>query len=137
MWGLILVRVHRFYPSEYVPPIPSRKTTLLVGSIGAQNGQGIKDEGKRVVAGRFGGQGPMRRANFRVGKVSRALMCVADMVDAGQKVTFDRDENGDCSTILDKATGTSTPIPRKNKIYAVKLHVPKVSPFTGRAAQRP
>jgi len=97
------------------------------------NNQGVEDEGLRKVVGRIAGQGDCRLARFRVAKVSRPLMCVADMVDAGQRVVFDRNKAGrDCSYVEDKSTNVKTPIVRKNRVYELELHVERAScPFPG------
>ena len=81
--------------------------------------------------GRVGAQGPSRTARFRVAKVSRALMSVADMVDRGQKVIFDKIDGKDCSRSVDKASGIETPIKRVNMIYEFELHVAREVLFRG------
>ena len=82
--------------------------------------------------GKLGGTGPDRLAKFRVAKVSRPLMCVADMVDQNQMVVFDKDSDGaDCSYIYDKTSKSKYSIPRRNKIYELEMHVPRECPFKG------
>ena len=87
----------------------------------AANGGVIPDQGSRKVIGRIGDDGPLRSAKFWVAKVSRALMYVADMVDQRQRVIFDRDDDGDCSYILDKKTSIQTRIERRNRVYEPEL----------------
>ena len=66
----------------------------------------------------------MRSASFRVAKVSRPLMCVADMVDKGQTIVFTRGRDGrDASYMLDGGTGVQTAIDRRNKVYEIPFHV--------------
>ena len=85
----------------------------------------IPDQGSRKIIGKIGNGGPLRSARFRVAKVSRALMCVADMVDQGQRVVFELGADGkDGSYVLDRKTGIQTPIERRNRVYEFVLEVP-------------
>ena len=102
----------------------------------AADGNLVQDRGQRIVMGRVGAKGPLRSAKFRVAKVSRALMCVADMVDNEQRVIFDRTNGVDSSRMIDKATGIETPIVRRNRVYEFDLHVAKSAPFERHCRRR-
>ena len=65
----------------------------------------------------------MRSAKFRLAKVFRALMCVADMVDRNQKVIFEKVDGVDKSRVADLATGTETQLVRRSQIYEMVMEV--------------
>ena len=65
----------------------------------------------------------MRSAKFRFVKVSRVLMCVADMVDRNPKTNFEKVDGVDKSRVIDLATGTQTKLVRRNQIYEMAMGV--------------
>jgi len=50
-------------------------------------------------------------------------MCVADMVDHGQKIVFEAKDGKDVSRLIDNNTGHVTALRRRNNVYELDLHV--------------
>ena len=59
------------------------------------------------------------RPKLPVGKVSWPLMCVADMVDPGQQVNSNGDDDGDCSYYLCTKAGTRFRVELRHKVYEI------------------
>ena len=61
---------------------------------------------------------------FQVAKVSKALGSVSQMVDGGNRVTFDLDAHGrDISCIENKQTGERIWLRRENGVYVLDMLV--------------
>jgi len=102
----------------------------------AANGAVILDEGERTIYGAFDGHAGVRGARFRVADVSRPLMAIADMLDQGHRIVFDRDDCGqNVSVIVNKKTGKKLPIKERNRTFEIEMRLAP-RPF-GRPGQGP
>ena len=110
-------------PEKLFPFYPLITDALVGRTFRSANAAVIVDKGSKTLRGRVNGSGPVRIAKFRVAAVSRALMCVADMVDRGQRVVFEARNGADASYIEDVETGTRTPLTRVNRIYEFVIDV--------------
>jgi hypothetical protein len=121
-------------PEKLFPEYPSQVDALVGRKFRSANAAIIVDKGSKTLRGRVNGSGPVRSAKFRVAAVSRALMCVADMVDRGQRIVFEARNGTDESYIEDVETGVRTPLTRINRIYEFVIDVEPVpaSGFTRR-----
>ena len=79
---------HTDYPVK--PTAESRARVMYHTVTGAE----VADEGLRSLAGRSSAAAGPKLAHFRVADVSKALMSVAEMVDANYSVIFERDDLG-------------------------------------------
>ena len=86
------------------------------------NGGAIKDLGQQIVFGDFGG-GQVRGARFRVADVSRPLMSIADMLDAGHRVVFDRKDGTNVSYAEYKATGQKIPVKEHRRTFELTMNL--------------
>ena len=104
-------------PRDKCTDYPLMETSGSHPNYKAANGDTIYDEGARTV---FFAAGDRTRAlRARVGKVSKGLISVAEMVDCGHMVVFDGDE----SYAIHKGTGAKTIFRRRNKVFEVDLDV--------------
>ena len=63
---------------------------------------------------------------IQVADVSKVLGSLREMVESGNRVTFDRDADGKpCSHVLHKATGRKTCIHERNGAFQFDVWVPK------------
>ena len=92
----------------------------------AANGSAIRDEGSKVLYGSFGDQKAVKGARFRVAAVSRPLMAIADMLDKGNKVIFERDAQGKGMSRVIAKDGGVVPIVERKRTFEIHM---KVSPF--------
>ena len=62
---------------------------------------------------------------FQVAEVNKTLAAVSTLVDAGHKVTFDRDEATGVDTrfITHKASGTSLKMRRERNVWVIDAYV--------------
>ena len=66
----------------------------------------------------------LRKMTFQVGKVSKALGSVSQMVDNGNKVVFETDQNGyDISHIENRNTREKIWLRRENGVYVLDMMV--------------
>ena len=94
------------------------------------------DEGERTIYVAFDGHAGVRGARFRVADVSRPLMAIADMLDQGHRIFFDRDDCGqNVSVIVNKNTGKKLPIKERNRTFEIEMRLAP-RPF-GRPGQGP
>ena len=70
------------------------------------------------------GSEAINRIDLQVTEVHKALLSVAKMVDAGQRVVFDPDG----SFVEDTLTGERIPMTRKDGVYELKLWAKQYSP---------
>ena len=91
----------------------------------AANGSAIVDEGCRTLYGTFSRGGPTTGARFRVADVSRPLMSIADMLDRGNKVIFERDRNGVNASRVVTSTGATIPISERKRTFEISMHLGK------------
>ena len=81
------------------------------------DGTTIGDEGERTIIGKVRGRGKHAAMRFRVTQVARGLLCVAELVDQGMKIVFDKEKGIDISHMVDKRTGEHIPVDRRLKTY--------------------
>ena len=89
----------------------------------ANNGR-IKNEGETDFQFRTGG-GHEEEWTFQVADVNKALAAVADRVDAGYRVIFDRDEatGADISHMIHKASGKVIRSIRNGNVWTIDAYV--------------
>ena len=87
------------------------------------NDQPVKDEGTRSLLGYPAGGRRLRGVHTRVADVHRALLCVAELVDGGQRVVFDKENGQDVSHMVDKKTGEILPMQRRNNVYEMDWEI--------------
>ena len=72
------------------------------------------------------------RVKLRSAKVSKTLLAVSEMVDAGHRVIFDRVGDKDVSRAEHKETGEITPLTRRDRVYEMDWQI-----YPYEAFQRP
>eukprot|EP00971_Amphidinium_carterae_P074239 1467091-Amphidinium_carterae.2 len=108
-----------------VPPHVAGKTPLTQdqksGSVyESATGQKIVNKGQVTLLCRH--QGSLRGLRARCVAVKKPLVAVVDMLDAGHKVVFDRDDNGkDQSCAIHKSTGEITPFEHRNRVWELSV----------------
>ena len=91
----------------------------------AANGTTIRNHGQRVVTG-LNENGHKVGMPIQIADVNKVLGSVREMVESGNRVTFDRDADGKpCSHVLHKATGKKTSIHERNGAFQFDVWVPK------------
>ena len=89
------------------------------------------DEGLRTVYGKVGEHAGVKGARFRVADVSRPVMATSDMLERGQRIVFDRDENGkNASCAEHKASGRRVPIKEINRMYEMETDLAPCPPHS-------
>ena len=82
----------------------------------------VTEEGARRILTTV--NGTPKGLNMRVMKVSKALMSVYDMVQAGHCVVFDSKPDGtDSSYALHKEAGAVTPFTLRNRVWEISCNV--------------
>ena len=72
--------------------------------------------------GKVGEHAGDKGARFRVADVSRPLMVISDMPERGQRIAFDRDENGkNASCTVHKASGQWVPIKEVGRTLEMEM----------------
>ena len=94
------------------------------------NAQRVTDKGASIIKARISGSDVVKDACFRRADISRALLSVAAMVDAGNVVVFQTANGEDASFHRDNETGDKVDLIRSNGIYELEL---EVLPFTGQS----
>ena len=83
------------------------------------------NHGQRVITG-VNGEGAKIGLPIQVADVNKVLGSVREMVESGNRVTFDRDSNGKpCRNVEHKATGKRTAIHERNGTFQFDIKVPK------------
>ena len=91
----------------------------------AANGTTIRNHGQRVITG-LNESGVKIGMPIQIADVNKVLGSVREMVESGNRVTFDRDSNGKpCSYVEHKASGKRTAIPERNGAFQFDIRVPK------------
>ena len=91
----------------------------------AANGTEIRNHGQRVVTGR-NENGAKIGMPIQIADVNKVLGSVREMVESGNRVTFDCDSSGKpCSSVEHKASGTRTVIHHRNGAFQFDIKVPK------------
>ena len=91
----------------------------------AANGTIIQNYGQRVVTG-VNDNGLKIGLPIQIADVNKVLGSVREMVESGNRVTFDRDDNGKpCSYVEHKASGKRTDIHERNGTFQFDIRVPK------------
>ncbi len=83
------------------------------------NGAQVADQGTRYLLGYPEGCQEVRGLRLRAVQVTKPLLSVSEMVDAGYSVIFDSDH----SCAVHKRTGVSIPIHRRDKIYEMRWDI--------------
>ena len=71
----------------------------------------------RYLVGFMEGSEQLRGIKARVADVTRGLMCVAELVDSGHRLVFDKDMGVDISHMVNKASNVVVPVNRRNNTY--------------------
>ena len=91
----------------------------------AANGSVIRNFGQRVITGR-NDNGATMTMPIQVAEVNKVLGSVREMVEAGNRVVLDRDNEGKpCSYVLHKASGHKTVIHERNGTFQFDLKIPR------------
>ena len=91
----------------------------------AANGTIIRNHGQRVIKG-TNDAGHNIGMPIQIADVNKVLGSVREMLESGNRVTFDRDDQGKpCSFIEHKATGKRTSILERNGAFQFDVRVPK------------
>ena len=89
----------------------------------AANGQSIPNKGEKKVSGEDINGGKLE-ATWQIAGVTKPLASVSEMVKAGNRVTFDQDENGsNISRIYNKKKAVKIPIELVGSAYEFEMWV--------------
>ncbi len=96
----------------------------------AANGEKLYNKGERLLnMTAWDGSAECQMKFQVVDKVTKALASVAKMVDAGNRVVFDMDQNGnDLSHIYNKSTGERVYMRRREGVYVLDMWVAPPAP---------
>ena len=109
---------------SHIPTMPSEASKKGV-KYRAANGQTIPNEGEKIVNGEDV-NGEKIEATWQIAGVTKPLGSVMEMADAGNRVTFDRDENGNnISRIYNKRKGKQIPSNVVGSAYEFDMWVKK------------
>ena len=89
----------------------------------AATNQPVMDKGMRALMGYLGDSPKPRGNKFRVTDVTKALLAVSEMVDAGYRIVFDRADGVDISHAVHKESDDMLGFTQRNKIYEVEVQV--------------
>ena len=121
--GAVEVVAPREFAAEY-PVKPSAGSKRGV-RYRAANGGTVPNEGEKEVE-MITELGELRRMRFQVAKVTKPLAAAGRITANGHKIVLDEDE----SYIEHKATGTKTPLYKKNGVFVMRVWV---KPKSGQA----
>ena len=110
--------------SDY-PLMPSKESMAGV-QYKTATGDKVEDLGCRtlqLLGGSSSGSTGSRGLRARVGKVSKSLLAVCEMVDAGHDVVFCRRDGKDCSNAIHKKTSKRTNFTRRNGVYELEMNI--------------
>jgi len=112
-------------PYDLVPEYPIQETADSKGGVtyAAANGNPVKNMGKQVLVVETERQ-QVRRMTLMAAKVKKVLLSVDRMVECGHTVVMSREG----SRIINDATGETTPIHRKGRVFTIKLKVLEPQP---------
>ena len=106
-------------------PIKPTESSKAGRNYSAANGSVIRNFGQRVITGK-NDNGATMTMPVQVAEVNKVLGSVREMVEAGNRVALDRDNEGrPCSYVLHKASGHKTTIHERNGTFQFDLKIPK------------
>ena len=109
---------------KHIPILPSEASKNGV-KYRAANGQTISNQGEKIVNGEDV-NGEKLEATWQIAGVTKPLGSVMEMVNAGNRVTFDKDENGkNISRIYNKKKAVQIPINLVASAYEFDMWVKK------------